>query len=300
MDAKSAEAASQTLKYQTWLLKVPIHCEGCRRKVKKVLQRIDGVFTTTIDQQQQKVTVTGNVGVDILIGKLIKAGKHAEIWPENVTGKGKSSGKAKKKNEQRDPESEENHSTDKSESKPNSDKKKGLESVANCDNNNKNKTSDSKNGANTTVIPPVGNQTPADGHKGGGSGDADKKSGGGGSGKKKKKKKAASAGGNNGSNSVTAPAHTEFQTPGRMNLSPTHQQSYTYPETYYPSMAYLATYNRSYPMGRMGGGHSSYYVPSSLPYMQAGLDHEIYQLQSAPLVSFEIFSDENANGCSIM
>ncbi|KAF7815351.1 heavy metal-associated isoprenylated plant protein 35-like [Senna tora] len=57
--AKSPQVvvASDILKYQTWFLKVPIHCEGCRRKVKKVLQRIDGmlqhlrltssVFTTT-------------------------------------------------------------------------------------------------------------------------------------------------------------------------------------------------------------------------------------------------------------
>ncbi|XP_054821359.1 heavy metal-associated isoprenylated plant protein 35-like isoform X2 [Prosopis cineraria] len=294
MDAKSAEAASQTLKYQTWFLKVPIHCEGCRKKVKKVLQRIDGVFTTTIDQQQQKVMVTGSVGVDLLIGKLIKAGKHAEIWPESVAGKGKSSGKAKKKNEQREPENVENHSTDKSEFNPNSDKSKGLASAANCE-NNKSKSSDSKIGANTTVTPPAGNQTPADGHKGGRSGDAAKKSGGGGSGKKKKKK--AGGGVNNGPNSVSAPAHTESQTLGQTNLGPTHQQSYPHPENYYPPMAYLATY-RSYPIRRMGG-HSSYYVPSS-PYMQAGLDHEIYQLQLAPTVSFEVFSDENANGCSIM
>jgi copper chaperone CopZ len=32
--------------FQTWFLKVSIHCEGCRKKVKKVLKRIDGTFTT--------------------------------------------------------------------------------------------------------------------------------------------------------------------------------------------------------------------------------------------------------------
>ncbi|KAK1264962.1 hypothetical protein QJS04_geneDACA017029 [Acorus gramineus] len=35
------EEASEPLKYQTWVLKVPIHCEGCKRKVKKVLHSID-------------------------------------------------------------------------------------------------------------------------------------------------------------------------------------------------------------------------------------------------------------------
>lgn len=33
--------------FQTWFLKVSIHCEGCRKKVNKVLKRIDGTFLTT-------------------------------------------------------------------------------------------------------------------------------------------------------------------------------------------------------------------------------------------------------------
>ncbi|XP_020254321.1 heavy metal-associated isoprenylated plant protein 35-like [Asparagus officinalis] len=74
--------ATEQLKYQTWNLKVSIHCEGCRRKVKKVLQSIEGVYMTTIDSQKQKVTVTGNIGPDTLIKKLVKTGKPAELWPE--------------------------------------------------------------------------------------------------------------------------------------------------------------------------------------------------------------------------
>lgn len=70
------------IKTQTWVLKVYIHCEGCKKKVKKVLQSIDGVFTTSIDAAEQKVTVTGNVAsADILLKKLLKSGKHAELWP---------------------------------------------------------------------------------------------------------------------------------------------------------------------------------------------------------------------------
>ncbi|KAI4341693.1 hypothetical protein MLD38_026386 [Melastoma candidum] len=83
--AVASEAlAPGPLKYQTWMLKVPIHCEGCRRKVKKVLHSIDGVFTTTIDPQQHKVVVMGDVDTDTLIKKLIKSGKQAEVWPEPV------------------------------------------------------------------------------------------------------------------------------------------------------------------------------------------------------------------------
>ncbi|XP_042502950.1 heavy metal-associated isoprenylated plant protein 37-like [Macadamia integrifolia] len=68
------------LKIQTCVLKVHIHCDGCRQEVKKLLQRIEGVFTVNIDAEQQKVTVSGTVDPATLIKKLIRAGKHAEIW----------------------------------------------------------------------------------------------------------------------------------------------------------------------------------------------------------------------------
>ncbi|XP_022955850.1 heavy metal-associated isoprenylated plant protein 32-like [Cucurbita moschata] len=68
------------LKIQKCVLKVNIHCDGCKHKVKKILQKIDGVFTTEIDAEQGKVTVTGNVDASVLIKKLLKSGKHAEVW----------------------------------------------------------------------------------------------------------------------------------------------------------------------------------------------------------------------------
>ncbi|KAJ1407641.1 Heavy metal-associated domain, HMA [Sesbania bispinosa] len=287
MDAKPAQAAaSEPLKYQTWFLKVSIHCEGCRRKVKKVLKNIDGVFTATIDPQQQKVTVTGSVGVETLLRKLVRAGKHAEIWPENLDGKGKSSVKAKKNdNGTREPQSLEN---------------KGTENAAKCE--NESKRSNSKTGDGSPEKSPAGDKVLPEGGQSDG--------GGGGSGKKKKKKGQSGGNGSNGvsSASTSGPAHSGFQLQnpgqvvgqqlGQVNLSPTRQQSFSYPETGYPPMVYVTAYNRLYPMGRNGG--PCYYVPPS-PYMCAGLDHDgTYQFQSAPLVSFEIFSDENANGCSIM
>ncbi|KAI5650595.1 hypothetical protein M9H77_36600 [Catharanthus roseus] len=76
------------LKIQTCVLKVNIHCDGCKHKVKKILQKIDGVYTTQIDSEQGKVTVSGNVDPDTLIKKLAKSGKHAEIWgaaPKAIT-----------------------------------------------------------------------------------------------------------------------------------------------------------------------------------------------------------------------
>ncbi|XP_077243949.1 heavy metal transport/detoxification superfamily protein [Tasmannia lanceolata] len=68
------------LKIQTCVLKVNIHCDGCKQKVKKLLQKIEGVYTVNIDAEQQKVTVSGNVDSATLIKKLVRAGKHAELW----------------------------------------------------------------------------------------------------------------------------------------------------------------------------------------------------------------------------
>lgn len=76
------------LKIQTCVLKVSIHCEGCKKKVKKLLQKIDGVYTIAIDAEQGKVTVNGNVNPSTLIQKLNKAGKPAELWPAKNNGAG--------------------------------------------------------------------------------------------------------------------------------------------------------------------------------------------------------------------
>ncbi|KAF9618375.1 hypothetical protein IFM89_001010 [Coptis chinensis] len=68
------------LKIRTCVLKVHIHCDGCKDKVKKLLKKIDGVYTSSIDAEQGKVTVSGNVDPSTIIKKFAKAGKHVEIW----------------------------------------------------------------------------------------------------------------------------------------------------------------------------------------------------------------------------
>ncbi|XP_010922573.1 heavy metal-associated isoprenylated plant protein 37 [Elaeis guineensis] len=70
------------LKIQTFILKVHIHCDGCKQEVKKLLQRIEGVYTVSIDAEQQKVTVSGNVDSKTLIKKLARSGKYAELWTQ--------------------------------------------------------------------------------------------------------------------------------------------------------------------------------------------------------------------------
>ncbi|XXG54420.1 hypothetical protein AAC387_Pa03g2303 [Persea americana] len=77
----SKEADIKVVKIQTCVLKVYIHCDGCKQKVKKLLQKIEGVYSMNIDAEQGKVTVAGNVDPNTLIKKLQKNGKHAELWP---------------------------------------------------------------------------------------------------------------------------------------------------------------------------------------------------------------------------
>ncbi|KAG6430204.1 hypothetical protein SASPL_108266 [Salvia splendens] len=68
---------------QTTIIKASIHCQGCKRKVHKILSQIQGVEHVDIDAQQHKVTVKGNVDADALIRKLIKSGKNAQLWPQD-------------------------------------------------------------------------------------------------------------------------------------------------------------------------------------------------------------------------
>ncbi|KAI9088566.1 hypothetical protein K1719_029680 [Acacia pycnantha] len=73
------------LKIQTCVLKVNIHCDGCKQKVKKLLQKIEGVYQVQLDAEQQKVTVSGCVDSETLIKKLVRAGKYAELWSSQKT-----------------------------------------------------------------------------------------------------------------------------------------------------------------------------------------------------------------------
>ncbi|XP_050375379.1 heavy metal-associated isoprenylated plant protein 37 [Argentina anserina] len=70
------------LKIQTFTLRVNIHCDGCQQKVKKLLQRTEGVYQVSIDADQQKVTVSGAIDSATLIKKLVRAGKHSEVWSQ--------------------------------------------------------------------------------------------------------------------------------------------------------------------------------------------------------------------------
>ncbi|XP_041020180.1 heavy metal-associated isoprenylated plant protein 35-like [Juglans microcarpa x Juglans regia] len=320
----------EPLKYKTWVLKVSIHCEGCKRKVKKVLKNIEGVYTTDVDLKQQKVIVTGNLNPEILIKKLVKTGKHAELWPEKTGKKEKKNGKPKNKEKQSDQESSEesNHGDDKE--KETVEVEDHQDPAKNCDGCEGGVATGKTGGQAKEPKPEVnvafGNQTPA----------ADKQGGGGSGGKKKKKKKKK---GQKASNSNVDGAEHSGNAPPRTgsanstgqgpilapaNSSPPLQHVYTrYPPANYssPRQHLYDQDPQHYHVTPMNATSYSVAYPASTSYYTSPPSYDyLYILQGPPgcetrsehppadrdmcsllrrTVS-EIFSDENPNGCSII
>ncbi|KAK9282187.1 hypothetical protein L1049_005099 [Liquidambar formosana] len=66
---------------QTCVLKMNFQCcEKCPNKVKRLLQKIDGVYSVTIDAPRGMVTISGKVDPTMLIKMLEKYGRNAELW----------------------------------------------------------------------------------------------------------------------------------------------------------------------------------------------------------------------------
>ncbi|XP_058215908.1 heavy metal-associated isoprenylated plant protein 35-like [Rhododendron vialii] len=377
--ATAEEPAEQPLTYKTHVLKVSIHCEGCKRKVKKVLLSIEGVYKADIDAKQQKVTVTGNVEADALLKKLIKSNKHAELWPQPPQRKEKKQKKSKKKEKQTDPDS--SHDEDAPGGGPEPDKppvkaevvhepakisgggggvpvKVSGGAVRFSEVEAKNsvvgggqvvggavKFSDvgAKTGSGGNVVEvkvegkkpetgPAGSQSPAAEKKGGGgeSDDCTEKSGGNGSNGKKKKKKGQkvvfegepSSGG--AAASTMPPPNHYGGGPPQVHLSPPSHHGHQYPPPPHHYFAppqphqpvYAVSYNTAHPTSSYTTSYYTSPQPHSYAYAysrpetepqppdfesyprQLPLDSDSYPRQ--PLDSFELFSDENPNGCSIM
>ncbi|XP_060959844.1 heavy metal-associated isoprenylated plant protein 37-like [Cannabis sativa] len=64
---------------QRYELKVNMHCPGCVEKVRKLLRKVEGVYTVTIDAEQKLALVVGSVDSSTLIKKLAVSGKYAEL-----------------------------------------------------------------------------------------------------------------------------------------------------------------------------------------------------------------------------
>ncbi|CAN6235542.1 unnamed protein product [Urochloa humidicola] len=61
-------------------LKVYMHCDACERKVRRTINKVEGVETVEIDREENKVTVTGDFEPEKVVKKIKKkTGKKAEI-----------------------------------------------------------------------------------------------------------------------------------------------------------------------------------------------------------------------------
>ncbi|XWS64523.1 hypothetical protein CRYUN_Cryun05aG0011200 [Craigia yunnanensis] len=345
------------LKYKAWVLKVSIHCEGCKRKVEKTLRKIEGVYEAYADLKQQKATVKANLHVDVetLIKKLVKKGRHAELWPEKAEQKEKKQGKSKKKDKQGDQaDSEEasnsNHGGDKEKETVKNEVSVHHDTAKSCENGSTSKSAEVCNigkahevGApckiggqvkepkpevKQTVTLVADNQTLVVEKKGGGESEGNaggEKSGGGssGSGSKKNKKKGqkGNAGANfdEGDHSGDAGAacigshftgygpHGPVPMPSSASHSPPRQHHmHDYPAYYHAPPVYITSYNTAYPSSSYSASYYASPPPyTSYTYMDPGHMSEHPQsdldtISSQPSDSFEMFSDENPNACSIM
>ncbi|KAF7805095.1 heavy metal-associated isoprenylated plant protein 35 [Senna tora] len=316
-EVKEVEEPSEPLICKTCVLKVSIHCEGCKRKVKKVLQSIDGVYNINMDLRKQKVVVTGNVDSETLIKKLTKTGKHAELWPEKADWKKKKQSKSDNQEKQSDPESsEDSNQTNENEKVVVQDTSRSNEGCATGKGGVE--FQEPKPELKQTVTISAGNQ-PAVTEKKVSIGvqgcNENEKSGGGGSTSKKKKKKGHKGNNNAGAGNVGGGGEHSGDSPGNQaqaqdpiassgNQSPPRHHMY---HQYYANApaVYTVNYHTAYPSS--SSYSTAYYTsPGSYSYahvvdteMEAPLyDSEYYTSQ--PSDSFQLFSDENPNGCAVM
>ncbi|CAN6857771.1 unnamed protein product [Brassica oleracea] len=319
------------LPYKTCNLKVSIHCEGCKRKVKKILTSIEGVYRVDIDVKQNNVTVMGIVSPEILLKKLHKAGKNADLVPEIPDPVENKPHDPKKKNKKK--KEEKSEITDKVTSpgsdKPESEKPDGAGKCSSGDNSEacvpvkedkceilkKKDSAPADSSLPSLVDSPASTESPAP--------TAEKKAeeSSGSVGKKKKKKGQSMSNVNNPTGGpartrslpspTTTPAAEDHDRSNNQhdghqmltnNITP-RQDMYPYPPNYYaPQIMYGVSYNVAQPPVSVDA--ASYYSPAtphSYAYMHPGyLPSDQNPYPSRPSDSFELFSDENPNGCSVM
>ncbi|XP_039008740.1 heavy metal-associated isoprenylated plant protein 35-like [Hibiscus syriacus] len=278
---------SGTLKFKTCELKVFIHCQGCRKKVKKVLQALKGVYETTIDSKQQKVTVTGCVDEEFLIKRLSKLGKYVEPWPEMVEKKEKKAGKSNNNEKQ-----EEGEQTGHDHHDPKKDKTAVKPELA--------LPVPENGGAGDGEGRPAGGNQPQAGYRmaAGESEEPDTKAGSGDGRKKKEKVQRSVNPGHEGNvpagenqSAMALPVPDEAPPMESINGCPPNQGMYRYGDMYYGPQLFGGSYNTNY--------HSSascYYAPRT--YSNA------YGAPPAPppdpIDGFNDYHDDDETGCSLM
>uniref|UniRef100_A0A0E0JNW9 HMA domain-containing protein n=1 Tax=Oryza punctata TaxID=4537 RepID=A0A0E0JNW9_ORYPU len=69
-------------------MSVHMDCAGCEKKIRKAIQRMEGVDDVEIDMERQKVTVNGNVEQKKVLKAVRRTGRRAVLWPHPYTGGG--------------------------------------------------------------------------------------------------------------------------------------------------------------------------------------------------------------------
>lgn len=247
-----------------------------------------GVYTITIDSQQHKVTVTGNVEAETLLKKLLRSGKHAELWPENKKGK-----KSKKNKDNGHEEGGE----DGDEAKNTTEKNQQADQNGGDDADDDGESD--QEGGNQS------NEAGGEQNGGGGASGAKKK-------KKKKKKKGQNGNPANGGGGIPGenigdphPAGTNGphmagpdMSSHPINLGPPIQ--HVYPGPYPPSMYYQppSAYGVSYNTAPYPSTSASYFAPAMHYNTYSHPDIYSPDLPYDPVDSFTDEDDES--GCYIM
>lgn len=73
---------------KTFVLKTNIHCSGCEKKIKKLLQDIGGVHRISIDAMRGKIEISATIDPQIVLKLLEKNGRKSElVWESMVDEK---------------------------------------------------------------------------------------------------------------------------------------------------------------------------------------------------------------------
>jgi len=79
-EKKKEEKKDEKPKVQIFELRVKLCCDNCVNKVKKKIEKMDGIEKVDCCQWTQKVTVKGTVKPEVVLKKVKKVDPGAELW----------------------------------------------------------------------------------------------------------------------------------------------------------------------------------------------------------------------------
>ncbi|XP_077249571.1 heavy metal-associated isoprenylated plant protein 28-like [Tasmannia lanceolata] len=62
-------------------MRMHMDCAGCESRIKKALQKLEGIDDIEVDMRMQKVTVTGWADQKKVLKTVRKTGRRAKLWP---------------------------------------------------------------------------------------------------------------------------------------------------------------------------------------------------------------------------